>query len=178
MLASMFLNFLHILWCFIMDPIAELDKLKLNTEEMHIDEYGHVQVSYGSFEIERSPQCLLKNINELNLWKEFYQYAKNKPEKWRGELLVYLPENEDYKIHCYVEFIKMSVSENFKTTCLQEVSEANWTNETLFYVPLLIQISEDLINELTVDESDEIMQELSQGTLNGLLSTFEKLKSL
>lgn len=161
-----------------MNPVEQLSKAQLETEIFHPDGNGHVQVETVSYSWGESPSELLEQINQLGMWKEFYQLLESKSEEWHFDLLSHFPLDKEYNVIFRMKLLESTSSDIAISTIISEAPTWLWNTETLPHLAKTIVYAEQLIAAL---DPDGFFIECETEQLTNLvdhLRTIEQLKAI
>ncbi|MBL4829882.1 MAG: hypothetical protein JKY55_08375 [Aliivibrio sp.] len=161
-----------------MNPVEQLSKAQLETEIFHPDGDGHVQVETVSYSWGESPSELLEQINQQDLWEEFYHLLENRPEKWRFDLLDHFPLDKVYNVTFRMKLLDIVSSDTAIHAIISDAPMWLWNAQTLPYLTKVIEIAKQ---QLTTLDPDDVFIEFESEQLSNLidhLRTIEQLKAI
>ena len=130
-----------------MDIIQKLAKCDLGREIYHSDGEGHVQVEQQTLDLVdpfETPQVLLGQVEQKELWSEFFEMVKTKEDEWILHITRYFSDTEYYSTTCFVEFLSILSSRAAQIQLIQDSPLWLWDEKNAAMINLVIDKASQL----------------------------------
>lgn len=156
-----------------MDIIQKLSKCDLGREVYHSDGEGHIQVQQLPVNIVdtfETPQSLLTQVEQEELWLEFFEMVKAKEDEWILHFTRYFPDNECYSTTCFVEFLSILSSRDAQIQLIQGAPLWTWDEKNGSLISTVIDKAAQLADSLP---SEPMSSEIELAILNRVINRLE-----
>ncbi len=156
-----------------MNAVEKLARCDLGHEVYHSDGCGHVQVETVAAHGFETPAVLLTQIEQNDLWPEFYDLVKTKPDSWLLRLVTFFPSDQAYSTRCFVRLLNLLSDRQTVILLVQDAPHWYWDRHN---VELMAQV-EHVVNRLIAEtETGSMDGDIELSLLTDVIKRLERLK--